>query len=66
MTHTMTKTGKFFFCVSAMAFLGIGIGLMLYFMLGRTDGLLVYSLDDPYIHLAVAEEILKGDYGINR
>lgn len=24
-----------------------------------------YTLDDPYIHLAVAEKILKGSYGIN-
>lgn len=30
-----------------------------------TDGILMYSLDDPYIHLAVAETILQGGYGIN-
>lgn len=30
-----------------------------------TDGHLVYSLDDPYIHLALAESILEGEYGIN-
>lgn len=24
-----------------------------------------YTLDDPYIHLAVAEEITKGNYGVN-
>ncbi|MGB4220907.1 MAG: hypothetical protein WBJ50_06470 [Smithellaceae bacterium] len=29
------------------------------------DGHLVYSLDDPYIHLAVAENIIRGGYGIN-
>lgn len=28
-------------------------------------GAFMYSLDDPYIHLAVAEEILRGGYGVN-
>ena len=28
-------------------------------------GRLIYTLDDPYIHLAVAETILTGGYGIN-
>lgn len=30
-----------------------------------TDGHWIYCLDDPYIHLAVAENILRGGYGIN-
>lgn len=30
-----------------------------------SEGHLIYTLDDPYIHLAVAETILKGGYGIN-
>lgn len=29
------------------------------------DGHFVYSLDDPYIHLALAEQIARGHYGIN-
>mgnify|MGYP001821152948 CR=1 FL=1 len=33
--------------------------------LKETQGHLVYSLDDPYIHLALAESILEGEYGIN-
>lgn len=29
------------------------------------DGVFVYTLDDPYIHLALAENIRAGHYGIN-
>jgi hypothetical protein len=31
----------------------------------KTDGTFSYSLDDPYIHLALAENILHGHYGVN-
>ena len=31
----------------------------------RCDGHFVFSLDDPYIHLALAENIARGHYGIN-
>lgn len=30
-----------------------------------TEGHFTYSLDDPYIHLALADNILHGNYGIN-
>lgn len=33
--------------------------------LGLNNGKLVYSLDDPYIHLALAENIFNGHYGVN-
>lgn len=39
--------------------------LLIYAALMLTDGRLIYTLDDPYIHLAVAESILDGEYGIN-
>ena len=50
----------------------IGIGFLLIIVLLEfldimrlNNGLLVYTLDDPYIHLSLAQQILKGHYGIN-
>jgi hypothetical protein len=34
-------------------------------ILGLNNGRLIYTLDDPYIHLALAENIARGHYGIN-
>lgn len=34
-------------------------------ILAVNGGHFTFSLDDPYIHLAMAEEILRGHYGIN-
>jgi hypothetical protein len=30
-----------------------------------TRGHFSYSLDDPYIHLALAQQIIRGHYGLN-
>ncbi|KLN59135.1 hypothetical protein WH96_19400 [Kiloniella spongiae] len=30
-----------------------------------SNGHLIYTLDDPYIHLSVAENIIQGSYGVN-
>lgn len=38
---------------------------MLIAVLIWTGGVFVYSLDDPYIHLAMAEQIRHGGYGVN-
>ena len=42
-----------------------GLAVLVAVSLGRTGGMLVYTIDDPYIHLAVAENILRGGYGVN-
>ncbi|MBN1308587.1 MAG: hypothetical protein JXA18_11755 [Chitinispirillaceae bacterium] len=34
-------------------------------ILALNSGRFIYTLDDPYIHLALAENIAKGHYGIN-
>ena len=35
------------------------------FSIWLSDGNLIYTLDDPYIHLSVAENIIRGNYGVN-
>lgn len=47
---------------------GLVLALFLVALAGvlmATGGAVLYTLDDPYIHLALAEELLKGHYGIN-
>ena len=45
-------------------YLAVALAL-LFTILRRDDGVFTYSLDDPYIHLALAENIAHGHYGIN-
>src|SRR5687768_15402526 len=40
-------------------------GLVLLIILIQNSGGFSYSLDDPYIHLALSENLLRGHYGIN-
>ena len=49
----------------ALALTLLGIAALCLAITARTGGALIYTLDDPYIHLALAEEILQGNYGIN-
>ena len=53
------------FQLYAMVMHSIALILLIYAGLELTDGRLIYSLDDPYNHLAVAEPIVEGGYGIN-
>lgn len=43
----------------------LGITLLVWTAASRSGGFFVYTLDDPYIHLSVAEMILNGGYGVN-
>ncbi len=40
------------------------LGALLAAVVARV-GPFTYALDDPYIHLALAEEIARGHYGVN-
>lgn len=52
----------FFIPVSILAFI---ILVEVIIILILNSGLIVYTTDDAYIHLALAENILKGHYGVN-
>ena len=43
----------------------IPFALMLQLAVSYSDGSFIYTLDDPYIHLALAKNIRLGNYGIN-
>lgn len=59
---TRTSLGLPLACVAVYL---LGVAALLLLVLGRTHGTFVYALDDPYIHLALAEQLAQGHYGIN-
>ena len=56
-------SGYAFLIGAAVLIAGIVVELVAVWTLN--DGWLVYTLDDAYIHLALAESIITGHYGIN-
>jgi len=58
----MSKVG--FQIVQLVVFLVAALGLVAGSIVAA-DGWLIYTLDDPYIHLALAEIILGGGFGVN-
>lgn len=51
---------------SAIVLFWIVSAALLYFIFSFTGGHFSYTLDDPYIHLAMAEALAVGHYGINQ
>lgn len=43
---------------------GVLLAIEVYASIVLAGGHLIYSLDDPYIHLSVAENILRGGQGL--
>jgi len=68
MTPVLNKENRFWCFLFAAAPFAVLAGLALseYIrILAACGGKFIYSLDDPYIHLALAEQIASGGYGIN-
>lgn len=64
-TGALAALGLRAFRLYAVAVCALGIAVLVALSVRAADGHLIYSLDDPYIHLAVAETILRGGYGVN-
>jgi hypothetical protein len=53
--------------VVSLAVLGLAMGVCLGVSLRQNDGHLVYALDDPYIHMAIAKNLAQyGVWGVTR
>jgi hypothetical protein len=57
------ETSTRLWLIAAVALLPLAV--LLWAVMSRTDGQFTYTLDDPYIHLALARNIWNGHYGIN-
>lgn len=53
------------FQLGSIGILGAGLALLILTIMRWSEGVMGYSLDDPYIHLSLAENLLRGHYGIN-
>lgn len=53
------------FIVTSVLVVTVALVIQIIRIMMINGGTFIYTLDDPYIHLALAEEILHGTYGIN-
>lgn len=56
---------RFFPLVIASSVLAAIVAVEYFSILSLNSGVFVYTLDDTYIHLSLAENIIRGNYGIN-
>ena len=63
--RSVALTPRAQFQSAAVAICLAGMGVIFCYLLQGTGGLLNYTLDDPYIHLALAENLVQGHYGVN-
>src|SRR5687768_3389495 len=66
-TRTKVEAGAGFAAL-AVAVLAVLLvcGAVVWLALRQTDGVLVYALDDPYIHMAIAKNLSEnGTWGVN-
>jgi hypothetical protein len=60
------RSGKAGSVATACVGLYLAVVLVLFLVIRhRNDGVFTYTLDDPYIHLALAQSLAHGHYGIN-
>lgn len=65
MSAAATIRGERAAAALASAFLLTLAALLYFWILRLNEGHFIYTLDDPYIHLALARQILTGHYGVN-
>jgi hypothetical protein len=53
-------------CIAALVGAALGFAILAALMLTATGGVAEYPLDDVYIHLAMSEQLMQGNYGVNR
>lgn len=59
------RSGLLWFYVFALLFLFLPICFILLTVLQYTHGIFIYPFDDTFIHLTIADNILKGSWGVN-
>ena len=63
--HTAERDGTFAFAAAGVLGGLIAFGAMMAIAMSRNGWVFEYPLDDVYIHLAMAEQIASGGYGVN-
>lgn len=64
LVNKIDSLSRFSFYYTFFWFLTVS-SMLIVAILYLNDGVLLFTLDDPYIHLALAEQLLQGNYGVN-